>query len=163
MIFWMTMSDLGPRTLPVYTVLSASSISSRMAGARFLARLVVNRSLWGDSACNVQGNVTQSYVCGASVSDALGCIEVQRRLLLPGRGCNSKAHKTGLGCNGLGLLPLWLFALCQFASSPSMCFDSGFSSLSIHGLRLQDVVDLMQCLLSGRFLGNHSFSCVLVC
>ena len=74
-----------------------------------------------------------------------------------------KRIKTGLGCNGLGLLPLWLFALCQFASSPSMCFDSGFSSLSIHGLRLQDVVDLMQCLLSGRFLGNHSFSCVLVC
>ena len=72
MIFWMTMPALGSRTLSVHIILSTSSISSRMAGARFLARLVVNRSLWGDSACNVQGNVTQSYVCGASVSDALG-------------------------------------------------------------------------------------------
>ena len=154
MIFWMTMSDLGPRTLPVYTVLSASSISSRMAGARFLARLVVNRSLWGDSACNVQGNV-YTVIClrrigfgctgfALKFNDACFC---QAEAVTPKR-IRQASDVMVLGCSRSGSSrsvsslhpPLCALTLVS-AVSPFMAFV--FRMLS----------NLMQCLLSGRFNG----------
>ena len=89
---------------------------------------------------------TQPYVCYASVSAALGLSEIRRRLLWPGRGLwFQSVFKTDFGCNGLGLPPLWLFALCRLGFITKLCaLDSG-SATSMSPLSMSSSASNISC------------------
>ena len=102
--------------------------------------------------CNIQPNV---YTAIRLRRVGLGCTGFVLKFIdaCPGQAeaVVPKRFKTGLGCNGLGPLPLWLFVLCQlgFIISfvrlilvPAVFFLAGvFRMLS----------NLMQCLLNWHF------------
>ena len=55
---------------------------------------------------------------------------------------NPTRIKMGFGCNGLGLLPHGFYDRCYLGFITKLCaLASGFSSLSLPGLRLHDVVE----------------------
>ena len=87
----------------------------------------------------------------ATVSAALGCLEVQRRLLCQAEAATPKRIKPDFGCNGLGCSRSGSSRSVGSFSSPGYVRDSGLSSFSILGLRLQDVAEPDVVLMSWRF------------
>ena len=98
-----------------------------------------------------KGLCTQSCVCDASVQLHWLCLEVQRRLLCQAEAVAPKRIKPGFGCNGLGCSRSGSSRSVSSFSSPGYVRDSGFSSFSILGLRLQDVAEPDVVLMSWRF------------
>ena len=97
-----------------------------------------------------KGICTWSYVCDASLSAVLGCLEVPRRLLCQAEVVSSKPIKIGFGCDGLGLLPLWFFALYQLGFITKICALDSVSAASPFLVNFKMFSNLMQCLLSWR-------------
>ena len=81
MIWWVTMLALGPHTLLVHIIVTASSISIRMASARSLGSLIVNRFVLSDSHRNHPkelAHIHMSVIHRCRVRWV--CLEVPRRL-----------------------------------------------------------------------------------
>ena len=93
------------------------------------------------------------------------CLEVLRRLLWPGRGYKSKAHQDRLRLWwSWAASALVLRALSARFYTTLCALDSCFSSFSLPGLRLQDVLEPDAVLVELAIkTSNHCSSCVFIC